>query len=63
MAFYRICPDCGASLDPGEKCDCRDEKERKQEFYSQHLKMEPKARQFAFVFDSEGIRRESKSCC
>lgn len=19
MAFYKICPDCGASLDPGEK--------------------------------------------
>ena len=25
MAFYKICPDCGASLDPGEKCDCREE--------------------------------------
>jgi hypothetical protein len=22
MAFYRVCPDCGANLDPGEKCDC-----------------------------------------
>ena len=20
---YRICPDCGASLDPGEICDCQ----------------------------------------
>ena len=20
------CPDCGAHLDPGEKCDCRKEK-------------------------------------
>lgn len=20
--FYNICPDCGASLDPGERCDC-----------------------------------------
>ncbi len=19
---YRICPDCGAALDPGERCDC-----------------------------------------
>lgn len=26
---YRICPCCGASLDPGEKCDCRVEVERK----------------------------------
>ena len=21
---YRICPYCGAALDPGERCDCRD---------------------------------------
>lgn len=21
-----ICPDCGASLDPNERCDCRSEK-------------------------------------
>ena len=32
MAFYRECPDCGANLDPGERCDCfreREEKEKK----------------------------------
>lgn len=22
--MYRICPDCGAHLDPDERCDCRD---------------------------------------
>jgi len=22
MSFYRICPDCGANLDSGERCDC-----------------------------------------
>lgn len=22
-----ICPDCGRHLDPGEKCDCREERE------------------------------------
>lgn len=37
MAFYKICPDCGASLDPGEKCDCREEAEKKQEFFSRAL--------------------------
>lgn len=24
---FKICPDCGAHLDPGERCDCRDKKE------------------------------------
>ena len=62
MAFYKICPDCGASLDPGEKCDCREEAEKKQEFFSQHLKMEPGARQLAFVFDSREGRYEKKMC-
>ena len=24
MGYYRVCPFCGAHLDPGEKCDCTD---------------------------------------
>lgn len=24
---YKTCPDCGAHLDPGERCDCRNKKE------------------------------------
>lgn len=24
--FYRICPNCDAHLDPGERCDCQDKK-------------------------------------
>ena len=27
MPYYRICPDCGSRLDPGERCDCRDNEE------------------------------------
>jgi hypothetical protein len=23
MPFYHTCPECGAALDPGERCDCR----------------------------------------
>jgi hypothetical protein len=23
--YYRTCPECGANLDPGEKCDCQKE--------------------------------------
>ena len=25
--YYTTCPDCGASLDPGEICDCQQEPE------------------------------------
>ena len=24
----RICPDCGAHLDPEEKCDCKEDEEK-----------------------------------
>ena len=27
MAYFKTCPHCGAHLDPGEKCDCRDKRE------------------------------------
>ena len=30
MAYYKTCPECGAALDPGEICDCR-EKQRNEE--------------------------------
>lgn len=27
MPYYKTCPECGAHLDPGEKCDCQEEKD------------------------------------
>ena len=29
MSYYRICEVCGASLDPGERCDCSKEQQKK----------------------------------
>ena len=26
MSYYKTCPHCGANLDPGEVCDCREKK-------------------------------------
>ena len=23
--YYHTCPNCGANLDPGERCDCEEE--------------------------------------
>ena len=25
MSYYITCPECGANLDPGEKCECQTE--------------------------------------
>ncbi len=55
MAYYNVCPECGGTLDPGEKCDCQAEKEKEQDFFRSHIKMEPKGRQLAFVFDGGGL--------
>ncbi|MCI8827545.1 MAG: hypothetical protein HFE98_01680 [Ruminiclostridium sp.] len=27
MSYFKVCPHCGAHLDPGEVCDCRDNEE------------------------------------
>lgn len=32
-----ICPYCGDHLDPGERCECRDEKEKRKLFISEML--------------------------
>lgn len=28
--FYDVCPICGATLDPGEKCNCEKEEENRE---------------------------------
>lgn len=48
MAFYRICPDCGAYLDPGEQCSCHEER---------LIEMERKEKATAFV---EKMMKEEK---
>lgn len=53
MAYYKVCTKCGGNLDPEEKCDCEDEKNKQQEYFDRHIKMEPRARQLVFVFDKE----------
>ena len=29
MPYYKTCPRCGAALDPGEICDCREDRQHK----------------------------------
>ncbi len=35
--YFNECPYCGASLDPGEKCDCQEEKEQKRKRIEESL--------------------------
>lgn len=66
MAYFKVCPKCGAALDPGEKCDCMEEeareRQKKQEFSKWHYRIEPKAGQMAFVFDNEEAGYADKKC-
>lgn len=66
MAYYNTCPNCGSNLDPGEKCDCENEKaegqEKKRGFFNRHLKIESRAGQLAFVFNSREGAYEKKMC-
>lgn len=40
MAFYKKCPHCGANLDPGEFCNCRQEQEEKERILSVMFRQE-----------------------
>lgn len=51
MAFYNVCPKCGAHLDPGEPCDCEQEQERWSEFYGQRMKMDRRTGQYSLIVD------------
>ncbi len=63
MAYYRICQNCGCSLDPGEKCDCQEEKQKQSDFFAQHIKVSPKSGQMAFCWDSKEKRHAEASAC
>lgn len=42
MPYYRVCPNCGDRLDPGEVCDCK--KEVKDETKEKHQEEKKEAK-------------------
>lgn len=38
--YYRECPDCHAHLDPGEQCDCKKEKQKKEEIFKRMFRVD-----------------------
>lgn len=63
MAYYRICPRCGCNLDPGEKCDCEDEKEKREDFFSRHIKANPATGQYSLLWNRKDADHAKKIVC
>lgn len=55
MAYYNVCKSCGCNLDPGEKCDCENEKKEMEERYNKIIKITPKTGQMVFVLDGKEL--------
>ena len=58
MAYYRTCPYCGATLDPGETCDCRETAERERAEAEGLLEREETG-QMAFLLGNLNERRRA----
>lgn len=46
-----VCEYCGAYLDPGEKCDCQEEKKRKNAKYQKMVYEDKKTSQLTFCLE------------
>lgn len=63
MAYYKICSDCGATLDPGEKCDCQEDRQNQSDFFAQHIKVGSKSGQMVFCWDRKEDRYVEAAVC
>lgn len=53
--FYRECPICHANLDPGEHCDCINEKEQEAKRMQRLCVKEGKSNQLTFNWDLDKV--------
>lgn len=49
--YYNECPRCGACLDPGERCDCEDERRRQTELIMSMLRENKENHQMELVLN------------
>lgn len=49
MAYYNVCSRCGAALDPGEKCDCENEREKKNRLFDRKISLDRVTGQYSLV--------------
>jgi transcription initiation factor IIE alpha subunit len=57
MAYFNTCPHCGATLDPGEKCECIAEKEERRKKW-ESLTKNDKDGQLAFKLTTREVKDE-----
>ena len=55
--MFRKCDNCGANLDPGEKCDCNKETERLRKFFVENTRVGADS-QMEFDFKKEIIAKQ-----
>lgn len=60
MAFYNTCPLCGATLDPGERCDCESEQEKRSESFAHKIRLDRGTGQYSFILDGKGLAYDAK---
>ncbi len=49
MAYYNVCSRCGAALDPGERCDCENEQEKRIRSFDRKIRLDRVTGQYSFV--------------
>ena len=61
MSYFRICPLCGAHLDPGERCDCRNkEEDRPGAWNTETVKGEAEVSSPLFRLHHNGLKEEKQ---
>jgi len=55
MAYYHQCPRCNCNLDPGEKCDCRKEELKKEQFFKKITRIDSATGQMVFRWSEEKV--------
>jgi hypothetical protein len=61
MAYYRTCEHCGANLDPGEKCDCTENKQERGRPYGKISRPQRRAYYIGFIEQSD--RKKAATVC
>lgn len=56
--YYNVCQECGANLDPGERCDCKKEKKRREQAFESMIKVDDTDQ---LTFDLEGTYEKTSA--